>query len=214
MVDPEGHVGQPVATAGSELDRARLALVALHGRGGTAEGILDLASQIAGPEVTCLAPRAADGAWYPRSFLSPLADNEPWLSSALETVGHLLARLDEAGFPGGRVVLMGFSQGACLLLEFAARNPRQYGGLIGLSGGLIGPPGTPRSYPGTCDGTPVLLGCSDRDPHIPKERVDETAAVFERMDARVEERIYAGMGHTVNDDEIARARRMVAALVR
>ncbi len=211
--DSGAHSGQPVASTGPLPGEARAALVVVHGRGGTAEGILALAHEVAGPEVACLAPRAAGGAWYPQSFVAPIAENEPWLSSALAVLGGLVERLDGAGLPATRVALLGFSQGACLALEFAARSPRRYGGLIGLSGGLIGAPGTPRDYAGSLAGTPVFLGCSDRDPHIPRARVDETAAVLARMGADVTERIYPGLGHTVNEDELDHARRIVAALV-
>ncbi len=149
--------------------------------------------------------------WYPYSFLTPIPQNEPWLTSALGVVGGLVQTLGEQGVPSERVVILGFSQGACLTLEFAARNARRYAAVIGLSGGLIGPPGTPRVYSGSLDGTPVFLGCSDVDPHIPVERVRESAAVLRTMKAIVDERIYRGMGHTVNDDEIAAVRALLRA---
>jgi predicted esterase len=149
-----------------------------------------------------VAPQAAGYSWYPYSFLAPMQQNEPWLSSALARIGEVVAQLEAEGVPEERIVLLGFSQGACLSLEYAARNPRRYGAVIGLSGGLIGPPGTPRNYPGSLAGTPVFLGCSDRDPHIPRERVDETAEVLRTMGGEVTERIYPAMGHTVNQDEV------------
>jgi predicted esterase len=142
-----------------------------------------------------------------------LARNEPHLSSALRLLGRALDKATSANVPIDRIVLLGFSQGACLTLEFAARNARRYGGVVGLSGGLIGPEGTPRDYAGRLDGTPVFLGCSDVDPHVPKRRVDETAAVLDRLGARVTERIYPGMGHTVNTDEITAARGMLEAVL-
>jgi predicted esterase len=196
------HDGQPILVAGAPPERARAGVVMLHGRGATAESILDLAGPLAGPGLTYLAPQAADGAWYPRRFMEPIASNEPWLSSALETVGRALGQLEAAGVPAERSVLLGFSQGACLALEYAARNGRRYGGVVGLSGGLIGPPGTRWDRPAALEGTPVFLGCSDVDVHIPKGRVDETAEVMRRLGAEVEERIYPGMGHTVNQDEV------------
>ena len=196
------HDGQPLRLAGEPLERARAAVVMLHGRGATAESILDLAGPLATPGVAYLAPQAAGGAWYPRRFMEPIETNEPWLSSALATVGAALARLEAAGIPAERSVLMGFSQGGCLALEYAARNGRRYGGVVGLSGGLIGPPGTRWDYPATLDGTPAFLGCSDVDFHIPKQRVDESAEVLGRLGARVTERIYPGLGHTVNQDEV------------
>ena len=157
-----------------------------------------------------LAPQAAGQTWYPYSFLSPIPKNEPFLTSALGVVAGLVRWLEEQGVPADRVAVLGFSQGACLTLEFAARNPRRYAAIVGLSGGLIGPPGTPRLYPGSLDGTPVFLGCSDIDPHIPVERVRESVAVLRTMKATVDERIYRGMGHTVNSDEVA----AVAALLK
>ena len=152
-------------------------------------------------DVAYFAPTAAKHTWYPQSFLAPIAQNEPWLTSALATVERVLNAIAARGIGHERVVLLGFSQGACLALEFAARNARRYAGVVGLSGGLIGPPGTPRKYNGSLAGTPVFLGCSDVDPHIPLVRVRESTEVFQRLDASVDERIYPGMGHTTNGDE-------------
>ena len=181
---------------------ARLAMILVHGRGASAEDILGLASELGRDDVAYLAPQAAGNTWYPYSFLSPLEKNEPGLTSALGVLGQLVSTLGDQGLPAERVGFLGFSQGACLSLEFAARNARRYAAVIGLSGGLIGPPGTPRTYPGHAGGTFVFLGCSDVDPHIPLERVQETAQVFRDLGAVVDERIYRGMGHTVNRDEI------------
>jgi predicted esterase len=175
----------------------------IHGRGASAEDILSLSRELHATDVAYLAPQAAGHTWYPYSFLSPLPQNEPGITSALGVVAGLIDDAAGQGVPAGRIVLLGFSQGACLALEFAARNARRYAGIAGLSGGLIGPPGTPRTYPGTFEGTPVLLGCSDIDAHIPLDRVHESADVFRRMNALVDERIYPRMGHTVNPDEIA-----------
>ena len=196
------HAGQRVLTLGPPPATARLALILLHGRGGDPEDMLELADELKVPDVACLAPSASGHAWYPHSFLAPIPQNEPALSSALRVVARLVDDLGGLGVPGERVVLLGFSQGACLALEFAARNARRYAAVIGLSGGLIGPPGTPRAYPGTLAGTPVLLGCSDVDAHIPLTRVHESADVFRGLGAAVDERIYPGMGHTINRDEI------------
>jgi predicted esterase len=205
------HAARPVQRAGVSLERARAAMILLHGRGAGAADMLGLASELAFAEFAYLAPEAMGRTWYPYSFLAPIEWNEPWLSSALALVGELVAGVESARIPAGRIVLLGFSQGACLALEVAARHARRYGGVVGLSGGLIGPDGTPRDYPGTFDGTPVLLGCSDVDPHVPVERVHETADVFRRMGASVSERIYPGMGHTVNADEIRIVREILAA---
>jgi predicted esterase len=196
------HAGQPILHRGAAIGEARLAAVCIHGRGASAEDILGLSQEFSVDDVAYLAPQAAGNTWYPYSFLSPVAQNEPGLGSALGVIAEILATLARQGVPANRVVLMGFSQGACLTLEFAARHARRYAGIAALSGGVIGPPGTPRDYAGTFDGTPVFLGCSDVDPHIPVERVRESADVFRRMGAPVDERIYPGMGHTVSEDEI------------
>jgi phospholipase/carboxylesterase len=203
------HNGQPVLRLGPKVSEARLAAICLHGRGASAEDILGLAGELRASNVAYLAPEAAGNSWYPYSFLSPLAQNEPGLTSALGVIARLLEELGAEGVAPDRVVLLGFSQGACLAQEFAARNARRYAGIAGLSGGLIGPPGTPRTYPGAFDGTPVFLGCSDVDAHIPVERVHESAEVFRRMGANVDERIYPRMGHTVNRDELAAVEAML-----
>ena len=207
------HAGQPMLLAGEPLEQARAALVLVHGRGASAHDIVSVADEWARPGVALLAPQAADKSWYPQRFMAPLDENEPWLSSALSVVGAALARVTVAGIPLERVVLLGFSQGACLALEYAARNAWRYGGLVGLSGGLIGPDGTPRDYPASLAGTPVFLGCSDVDPHIPAERVRESAEIFRRLGASVEMRLYPNMGHTINDDEVAHVRELVERLI-
>jgi predicted esterase len=188
-------------------------MILTHGRGASAEDILGLAAELAVPGFAYVAPQAAGHTWYPYSFLAPMADNEPGLSSGLATLGAIVAALVEAGLPPERTILLGFSQGACLTTEFVARNARRYGGVAGLSGGLIGPPGTPRDYAGGLEGTPVFLGCSDIDPHIPLARVEETATVFEQMGGAVTAHIYPRMGHTINRDEIAQVQAMMRALI-
>ena len=207
------HRGQPVRAAGQSLDRARAAMLMVHGRGAQAEDILSLANEFAQPEFAYLAPQAAGNTWYPNRFLAPMETNEPWLSSALEFVGNVLEQITAAGIPHERTILLGFSQGACLALEFSARNARRYGGVVGLSGGLIGPEGTPREYAGSLAGTPVFLGCSDVDFHIPKERVEETAEVLRGLGAEVTKRLYPNMDHTVNQDEIDVVRGMMQKVV-
>jgi phospholipase/carboxylesterase len=201
----------PVLEAGEKLAKARAAMILLHGRGATAEDIMTVAAELTQPGFAYVAPQAAGNAWYPNPFTAPLDSNEPYLSSALEIVEALLARVEET-IPAKRVVLLGFSQGACLTLEFAARHARRYGGVVGLSGGLIGPDGTPRDYPSDFDGTPAFFGCSDVDPHIRKDRVLEAGEVFKRMGARVTVRLYPGMGHTVNQDEIDSVREIIEAI--
>jgi phospholipase/carboxylesterase len=193
---------------GEPLGTARAAMVMVHGRGASAHDILTLAPQIDRPGVAYLAPQAPGNAWYPFPFTAPMETNEPHLSNALAAIGQLLSRVEES-MPAERVILLGFSQGACLTLEFAARSARRYGGVVGLSGGLIGPDGTPRDYPGGFDGTPAFLGCSDVDPHIRKERVLEAKDVMQRMGAKVSMRLYPGMGHVVSPDEIVAVREIV-----
>ena len=203
------HAGQPILRLGPAPREARLAVVLIHGRGDSATGILGLAPEFNVDDVAWIAPQAAGHTWYPYSFLAPMDQNEPGLSSGLNVLAELVQSLAAEGVAAERLVLMGFSQGACLAQEFAARHARRYHAIVGLSGGLIGPPGTPREYAGAFDGTPVFLGCSDVDPHIPEARVRESADVFQRMGAHVDMRIYAGMGHTVNEDEIEAVRALL-----
>ncbi len=207
------HQGQPIRMAGEPISRARAAMLMVHGRGASAEDILTLSDQLAQSGFAYFAPQAAENTWYPNRFLVPLAENEPWLSSALALVSDVLAQMIHAGIPRERIILLGFSQGACLTLEFAARNAQRYGGLIGLSGALIGPDDTPRNYPGSLAGTPVFLGCSDVDFHVPKERVDQTAEVLKKLGGNVTERLYPNMDHSVNQNEIDFVRGMMQALL-
>jgi phospholipase/carboxylesterase len=208
------HQSQPLVTGGADPEAAEAAVVAVHGRGATAESILDLAREVSADrdDVALLAPQAARNTWYPNSFLEPTERNEPGFGSGLRAVGDAVATATDAGVPAERVLVVGFSQGACLSSEFFARNARRYGGFAALSGGLHGPEDTPREYEGSLDGTPVFLGCSDRDPHIPLERVHETRDVFEGLGADVDERIYEGMGHGVNEEELRVVSGMVADL--
>ncbi|HMQ51369.1 MAG TPA: phospholipase [Anaerolineae bacterium] len=207
------HQDQKVYTAGKSLAEAKAAMILVHGRGATAPSILSLGQEFDHPDLAYLAPQAANYTWYPYSFLAPLDHNEPGLSSGLAKIGELVARVEAAGIPAEKIIIAGFSQGACLASEFVARNARRYGGLLVFSGGLIGPPGTPRDYEGSLEGTRVFLGCSDIDPHIPEARVHESAGVFERLGAQVVEKIYSGMGHTIVPDEIDEARQIIQAVV-
>ena len=199
-----------VLTGGAPLKGARAAAILIHGRGASAEDILSLGEEFGQRDVAYLAPQAANGTWYPFSFLAPLAQNEPHLSNALGVVAAAFDHLAREGFAPERVALVGFSQGGCLALEYAARNAARYGAVAGLSAGLIGPPGTPRDYKGSLAGTPVFLGCSDVDGHVPLARVHESRDVLGTLGAQVDERIYPRMGHTVNEDEVA----AVAALLK
>lgn len=196
-------------SAGAPLGRGVIAGVLLHGRGATALSILDLAAAFDRPEVTWLAPQARSNSWYPNRFLAPLESNEPWLSSALAAVGDVIAQAEAAGISRQRVLLAGFSQGACLALEYLLRHPGHAGGAAGLSGGLIGPPGTVWPDAGRLDGVPVFLGCSDVDFHIPKERVLESADVLRSRGAEVQAILYPGLDHTVNEDEVAHVQALI-----
>lgn len=207
------HEGQPILMAGEPLDRAQAAMLLVHGRGARAEDILSLANEFNQPGFAYVAPQAAGNTWYPNRFLVPLEQNEPWLSSAFAFVGSALSQIVNAGISLDRVMLLGFSQGACLTLEFAARNAQHYGGIVGLSGALIGPDDAPRDYGGSFDGTPFFLGCSDVDFHVPKERVDQTAEVVKKLGASVTERLYPNMDHTVNQDEIDFVHAMMSSLI-
>ncbi|HWV80336.1 MAG TPA: alpha/beta fold hydrolase [Hyphomicrobiaceae bacterium] len=209
MNTPSAHI----PSAGAPLSRAKAAMILLHGRGATAEGMLDLADVLAQPDVAYLAPQAPGRTWYPYSFLAPIDQNEPHLSRALAQVGEMVSDLGRQGFGPEKLILLGFSQGGCLALEYAARNAQRYGAVIGLSSGLIGPEGTPRTYGGSLAGTRVFLGCSDVDAHIPVGRVHESARVLSALGGDVIERIYPGMGHTINDNEIAQVRVALARIL-
>jgi predicted esterase len=187
-------------------------MVMVHGRGATAQDILTVADELAEPGFAYLAPQAAGNTWYPNSFLAPIVSNEPGLSSGFAAIADVLEQVSQAGILPERTMLLGFSQGACLTLEYVARHARRYGGVAGLSGGLIGPDGTPRDYAGTLAGTPGFLGCSDVDPHIPKGRVQHTAEVLRRLGGDVTLRLYPNMGHEINPDEISLVRGMMAKL--
>jgi predicted esterase len=207
------HQGQPLMQQGKLLNEARAAMILVHGRGATAQSILELASVLPHPEMAYLAPQAAGNTWYPYSFLAPMPQNQPGLDSGLQAVAEAVAQVEAAGIPAENIIIGGFSQGACLASEFVARNARRYGGLLVFSGGLIGPPGTPRNYEGSLDGTPVFIGCSDVDFHIPVERVVETAVTLQALGAAVNKKIYPNMGHTIIQDEIDQAQKIVNNLI-
>lgn len=215
MNPSDPHADQPIIEYGAPVDEAEVAVILIHGRGDSAAGILGLAREINDSRVLFAAPQAAAGpygpTWYPNSFLAPLAMNQPWLDSALRRVADVHADLQDKGFEDERIILAGFSQGACLASEYAARNVRRFGAVVALSGGLIGTSDIPGvdppvdkefEYSGDFAGTPVFLGCSDVDPHIPLQRVEDSADVFVRLGANVDKRIYPNMPHTVNDDEL------------
>lgn len=220
-VGEEGHTRKRIVTHGVPAEEADAAAILIHGRGGSPEGMLTLAGEEPIEGLAWIAPYADGNTWYPQSFMSPLEQNEPWLSSALQWLDEIVADLDEQGIPPTRIGFVGFSQGACLASEFVARHPRRYGGVAALSGGLVGPPESDfeRRFgltgdAGSLAGTPVFLGCSDVDPHIPEERVRESARILETLGASVNLRIYSGMGHTVNDEEMAEVRSLLKGLMK
>lgn len=206
------HQGQPVRSVGAPLESARAAVLLLHGRGATAESILGLADELGHTDVAYLAPQAAGFSWYPFRFLAPIEHNEPGFSSGLAAAEAVLEKAEQAGIPAERQMLMGFSQGACLTLELAARRPRRYGGVVAFTGGLLGPEDTQWHYPGSLARTPIFLGSSDPDPHVPWPRVEESARVLGDLGGEVALRRYPGMGHTIHPEEIGIARRMLGSI--
>jgi predicted esterase len=206
------HIEQPVLRGGVSLDQAKSVMILLHGRGASAEDIMSLANEFPQDRRAFLAPQAADYTWYPFRFIEPIEHNEPWLSSALEKVNRLMKQSENAGIPASKIILAGFSQGACLALEYAVRNARRFGGIIGFSGGLIGPPGTLWDFPGSLEKTPVFLGCDQNDFHIPRERVEETARILSSRQAEVTMEFYPDLGHSINMDEIQTSRALIGDL--
>jgi predicted esterase len=204
------HEEQQLVQSGVALDQAKGAVIMLHGRGGEAADMISLSKQFAQAGVAILAPSAHEGSWFPYSFLVPPQQNEPKLSSAMTVVNSLVMEAELSGVITSRIFLFGFDQGACLALEYMARNPRPLGGLIALSGGLIGPQGTNWESEGSMAGTPVFIGCSDVDPHTPRDRLEESAEVFRALGARVFLKLYPGMGHTINGAEIKAAQEIIA----
>lgn len=192
-----------VARSGANASEAEAAMIMIHGRGATATSILGLANEFeTQKKITYRAPQANGSTWYPNSFLAPTKQNEPGISSGLQKIYDIISELEEAGIPKNRIYVLGFSQGACLASEFIARHPAQYAGLIALSGGVIGDHVDEDQYSGNLENMPVFLGCSDVDPHIPKERVNETEDMFLKLGANVTKKLYPEMGHLVNQDEI------------
>lgn len=208
------HQNQPLINTGAPLDQADRAIILTHGRGADARDILTLADelQIDRSRTAVLAPDAKNNTWYPTSFMAPIEQNEPFLTSALNFLEDTVKRLEENEISSDRIMLIGFSQGACLSTEFVARNPKRYWGVAALSGGLIGPPDRNFQYEGDLAKTPIFLGCSDVDFHIPKERVQQSTVILKEMGADITERLYPGMGHTVNMDELRFVQDMINTL--
>ena len=198
-----------IITAGKELNEKNKVLILLHGRGGSADDILSLSSHLEVKDFALLAPQATNNTWYPYSFLAPPAQNEPGLSSALNLLKDLLSELYNKGIPAEHIYFAGFSQGACLTLEFVTRNANKYGGVVAFTGGLIGDKIYEENYGGDFQGTPVFIGTSNPDPHVPVERANATADLLKKMNASVTLNIYPNMGHTISQDEIENANRIV-----
>lgn len=198
-----------IVTAGNELTATSKVLVMLHGRGGNAEDILSLSAHLDVKDFSLIAPQATNNAWYPYSFMAPPAQNEPWLSSALGLIKEIVDGFYQKGIPSQNIYFTGFSQGACLTLEFVARNANRYGGVAAFTGGLIGDKIYPENYTGDFQGTPVFIGTSDPDPHVPVIRVNASSNILKNMNADVTEKIYSNMGHTINEDEIAVANQLI-----
>jgi predicted esterase len=213
MSAQDPHADEAILRAGPPPEEAAATLVMIHGRGAGAESILSLYQPLGIENLAALAPQAYGATWYPHSFLAPMEANQPYLDSALRRIDTIVTDLLDRGVPSGRIAILGFSQGACLTSEFVARHPRRYGAVMALTGGLIGPPGTPRNYTGSLDGTPMFLGTSDPDPHVPFERVRETESVLTRLGAEVDLRRYPGMPHTINQEELDVCRAMIQAIV-
>jgi len=209
--DPHGN--QPVREKGRPIKEAAGAAILVHGRGASASDILGLAEELYHPALAYLVPEAAEHSWYPKSFLAPLEENEPWLSSALKKLKDIVDYAVLSGIPLSRIALMGFSQGACLTTEFVARHPKRYGGLIAFTGGLIGPPGTRFQYAGKLDAMRALLASGDPDPYVPWQRVQDSAQVLSRMGADVTLRRYPGLPHTISQEEIVLAKPILMGLV-
>ena len=191
-----------IVTAGQPLTKATKALIMLHGRGATAEDILGLAREFNVKEYALVAPQATNYTWYPLSFLAPVKQNEPWLTSAIQVVSEIVEDIRSAGIKDENIYFAGFSQGACLTLEFVTRNATRWGGVAAFTGGLIGDSINLGNYRGDFAGTPVFIGTSNPDPHVPVERVNASADVIRKMNAVVTEKVYPGMGHTINREEI------------
>lgn len=207
------HQPNILQAAGEDVDKAKAAMILIHGRGASAPGILSLAQEYNTPHIAYVAPQATGGSWYPYSFLAELSYNQPGLDSGLQAIADALTHLTQVGIPAHKIIIGGFSQGACLAMEFIARNAQRYGGAFAYSGGLIGPDGSPRDYAGSLNGTPIFLGCSDYDHHIPLERVQETTAVLQTLGGQVTQKIYPHIGHTITYDEIQQVQALMQTLL-
>ena len=198
-----------ITFAGKPLSEAKKVLIMIHGRGAGAQDILSMASYFDVKGFALLAPQATNATWYPYSFMSPVAQNEPWLNSALSLLKELVADVNNQGIALENIYFLGFSQGACLMLEFVARNATKFGGVAAFTGGLIGDKINTENYKGDFAGTPIFIGTSNPDPHVPVERVYATTNILKQMNAAVTEKVYANMGHIINKDEISNANNLI-----
>ena len=198
-----------IVFAGKPVSEATRALVLLHGRGADANDILSFGSYLDVKDYALVAPQATNNTWYPFSFMMPPSQNEPWLSSALELVKEIVDDLIKGGLESPNIYFAGFSQGACLTLEFVTRNAKRYGGVAAFTGGLIGDKIYAENYQGDFGGTPVFIGTSNPDPHVPVERVHATTGILRNMNAVVTEKVYNNMGHTISEDEINLANSLI-----
>ncbi|MCH8556383.1 MAG: dienelactone hydrolase family protein [Balneolia bacterium] len=203
------HLFENVQFAGKSVEEAEKVIILIHGRGATADSILGLMNEFRLDDAAYIAPQATNNTWYPYSFLKPESENEPWLSSAISLLDEVVDSILKTGKSHNQIVFMGFSQGACLASEYVARNAERFGGLIAFSGGVIGDAIKPEKYSGDFDGMPAFFGCSDNDFHIPEDRVYDSESLFKKLNAKAEAVIYPGMGHTINQDEILRAQRII-----
>jgi predicted esterase len=212
MMKTRIHQNQPVLQVGDSLEDAQRVVILIHGRGATAESMVGLAEALAIPGTHFMLPQAAENRWYPQTAFGPLEPNEPDLSSGLQVIDDLVTKTLNAGFAKNQILIGGFSQGACLAAEFVVRNPARYGGVFVLSGALIGPPDLTRTLIGDLEGTPVFIGGSDADPWVKEEYMREAGRVFSSLKAAVEIKIYSGMGHVVNQEELAQVRQLIAGV--
>ncbi len=198
-----------IIKAGKSFDQAKKVLIMIHGRGGTAQDILSMSEYLNVSNFSLVAPQAENNTWYPQSFLAPRANNEPWLSNALKTIKDTVLDLEKEGFSKEQIYFLGFSQGACLTLDYVAANGARYGGVVAFTGGLIGEQVDHRNYRGDFDGTPIFIGSSDPDMHVPVSRVKESTVLLEGMGAQVTEIIYQNMGHTISQAEISQVNKLI-----
>lgn len=207
------HQQQKPQRYGASLARAKAAMIMIHGRGATAKSMFPLADELAQPDFHYIAPQARHHTWYPHSFLEPKEKNQPGIQSGMQIINDLIESLKNTGIPNENIILLGFSQGACLAQEYIARHPQKLGGVVGLSGGLIGQNVKPEYYKGTLENTPIFIGCGEHDQHVPAERIHLTASVMEQLNGAVNKKIYPNMGHTINKDEIKTIRGIMAKIL-